>query len=118
MRSPLHGHCQSVGGGGGASSGQSSAGASGDCIPCKIGLLTPYFEGTPNFCAGEERAKWDALIACACREDTCAKDTHECKVDPMGDNAGEICDDGTLGGQCGVCLREHCPKELEACGGK
>lgn len=108
-----------IGAGGGTSSA-SSGPSGGECVPCAIGFFTPYYEGIPNFCPGEERDKWDALLACACRADTCAPETGPpaCLKHPTGDESGSICDGGSLGGECGDCLEEHCANELMACGGK
>lgn len=106
-----------VGAGGGGSTGATAW--SGDCVPCRPSSLTPHWEGVPNFCPGEERQKWDALIACACREGTCADGLNECRNDPNGDGPvgpASICDGGEIGGECGLCLKEHCRAEAEACG--
>jgi hypothetical protein len=98
---------------GGSSGSASSSSGSGGCLPC-FSTTSEHF--LDRLCPGEETDKYEALIACACREDTCGAPTGECH-DPDGFGY-YLCDGGYVGSGCAGCLGDHCLEEFFACKGQ
>ena len=99
--------------GGSSSSGSSSGSAGGE--PCQVCLNTGLSSFEPGLlCPGEERANYDALIACACSETTCMHPA-PCSSPKWHDL---LCDGGSVDGPCATCLEEHCLAERLACRGE
>jgi hypothetical protein len=91
--------------------GGSTATAGGECVPCTtLGISNHYHHGLP-FCAGEQE-KYDALLACACQESTCASPDEQ---QTCGGSVDFLCEGGLIGGACEVCLREKCPEAWREC---
>jgi hypothetical protein len=95
-------------GGGGA-----GAAAAGECVDCRVlGISQHYVKGLP-FCPGEQE-KYDALLACACQESTCASPVDICK-EPDGPAASALCNGGVLTSPCVQCLDDKCAEVWSIC---
>ena len=95
--------------------GEGGAGAAGasECVACRsLGISQHFHKGVP-FCPGEQE-KYDALLACACQESTCASPVDICK-EPEGPAAGALCKGGPLSGPCQKCLDEKCAEVWSVC---
>jgi hypothetical protein len=62
---------------GGSSSWTSSSSGSEPCVPCGNTGLSSF--SADRLCPGEELEEYEAMIACACREDTCGGPEGDCQ---------------------------------------
>lgn len=92
--------------------GAGAAGA-GECVACRSLGIAKHFDFGVPFCPGEQE-KYDALLACACQESTCASPVDICK-EPEGPAAAGLCNGGLLSGPCHKCLDEKCAEVWSAC---
>jgi hypothetical protein len=93
--------------------GGAGAAAAGECVDCRVlGISQHFHKGLP-FCPGEQE-KYDALLACACQESTCASPVDICK-EPDGPAAYGLCNGGPVGGSCRKCLEEKCAEVWSVC---
>jgi len=90
----------------------SGTGDASDCVACtQFGINQHNFNDRP-FCEGEEE-KYQALLECACQEDTCLRDGCSEAPSPV---ASGLCDGVKIDGACQKCLRESCAETYRACG--
>jgi hypothetical protein len=87
-------------------------GDAGECSTCRLKVNGGYRERLWPTCPGRETQKLQALLDCACREETCNYHCAYASLPTALCNGGEVIN---LGLGCLRCFEEKCALEADTC---
>ena len=91
----------------------------GKCATCAGKINGTHHHGIRPTCPGEATERYEALLACGCRDETCQDACFvfqgKKKPGPMYELCGDDEHRHLKVGGCAKCLKEHCRDEWETC---